>query len=162
MEQLFLQLWTSIAATGKFKWIKKSREKTALICPLGLYQFKVMPFGLKNAPATFQLLKEVVPGDLRGNNCFVSLDHIIIYSTTPEQLMFDLQAVFDKLQMANVMVNVKKSQFFCTSLKFLGHIVSSAGVKADAEKINAIQDFPRALRVFSDFSEWLDGTITLY
>ncbi len=138
---------------------KESRGKTAFICPFGLYQFKVMPFGLKNAPATFQRLMELVLRDLQGKTCFVYLDGIIIYSDTFEQHSYDLQAVLDKLREANLTVNMKKSQFFRTSLKFLGHVVSSAGVEVDAEKTVAIQNFPvpqniKELQKFLGLAGW--------
>lgn len=111
---------------------KDSKEKTAFVCLFGLYQFKVMSFGLKNAPATFQWLMEIVLADQRGKICFVYLDDIIIYSTTFEQHSYDIQAILDKLRDANLTVNMKKSQFFRTSLKFLGYVVSAYGVEVDA------------------------------
>ncbi len=119
-----------------------SQDKTAFTCGQGLFHFKVMAFGLKNAPATFQRLMERVLGELQGKNCFVYLDDIIIYSPSMEQHFQDIQAVLNKLKEAHLTVNMKKTHFFRTSLKFLGHIVTATGIKADPEKTRAVQEFP--------------------
>lgn len=120
----------------------ESQDKTAFVCSYGLFHFKVIPFGLKNAPATFQRLMETVLGDLRGKICFVYLDDIIVFSPSKEQHFNDLQVVLDTLRNAGLTVNMKKSNFFQETLKFLGHVVSSEGIQVNSEKTEAIKNFP--------------------
>ncbi len=121
---------------------QESKPKTAFTTSLGLFQFNVMPFGLKNAPATFQRLMENVLGELRGNICFVYIDDIIIYSPSVAQHFSDLQAVLHKLQMAGLTINLKKSNFCLQEITFLGHVVNVQGIAADPSKVEAIRDYP--------------------
>lgn len=115
----------------------ESKPKTAFIT-----SSNVMPFGLKSAPATFQRLMETVLGDLQGKLCFVYIDDIIIYSPSVTQHFHDLQAVLCCLQTAGLTINLKKSKFCLSELKFLGHVVSVKGVTADSSKVEAMQSYP--------------------
>lgn len=121
----------------------ESRQYTAFTVPgKGLYQWKVMPFGLHAAPATFQsLLDRVIVNDF---NEFATayLDDIIVFSKTFEEHLRHVQLVLERLSSANLKINVEKSTFCKDELKYLGHIIGNSGIKTDPEKVQAIKELP--------------------
>jgi len=116
-------------------------KKTAIITPFGLFEFLRMPFGLKNAAQAFQRLMDTVCKDLP---CvFVYLDDILVASSSHQQHIQDLCAVFSRLQQHGLVLNVAKCQFGVPEIEFLGHCISAQGITPLASKIAAIRDFPR-------------------
>ena len=86
-----------------------------------------MPFGLKNAGATFQRLMDSIFGDL--DFVFVYLDDILISSKNEEKHSRHLHEVFKRLSKASLAINAAKSEFFASELEFLGHVVSASGIR---------------------------------
>jgi len=121
---------------------EEDREKTAFITSEGLYQFKVMPFGLCNAPATFQRCMHKVIGNLIYTKAPVYLDDINIHSRTFEQHLKDLQEVFDKIRAAGLKLGRDKCFFCKDEIEFLGHVVGKDGIKTEDSKIEKIKNFP--------------------
>ncbi|GBN92975.1 Retrovirus-related Pol polyprotein from transposon 297 [Araneus ventricosus] len=93
-----------------------------------------MPFGLRNAPATFDRLMETVLRGLTFEACLVYLDDIIIVGRTFEKHLNNIRKVFQRLQKANLKLCPKKCRFFRNEASYLGHIISADGVKTDPEK----------------------------
>ncbi|GBN32419.1 Retrovirus-related Pol polyprotein from transposon 297 [Araneus ventricosus] len=121
----------------------EDREKTAFTTGKGLWQFKVMPFGLCNTPATLDRLMETVFRGLTSEACLVYLDDIIIVGRTFEEHLNNIRKVFKRLQKANLKLSPKKFRFFRKEVSYLGHIISADGVKTDPEEIKAVVDWPR-------------------
>ena len=117
-------------------------DKTAFICPVGMYKFRRMPFGLCNAGATFQRLMDVVLSGLHFQVCLVYLDDIIVFSETPEQHLERLITVLGRLSSAGLKLKPDKCAFFQKSISFLGHVVSEKGIQTDPKKIVAVQEWP--------------------
>ena len=115
---------------------------TFTVGPLGFYECNRMPFGLINAPATFQRLMQNVLGDLHLNGCVVYIDDIIIYSKTEEEHRELLVKVFKKLREAGLKLSPKKCHFMQSSVKCLGHIVSSEGISCDPAKTSTVESWP--------------------
>lgn len=116
--------------------------KTAFTVEHGHYEFVRMPFGLKNAPSTFQRVMDNVLQGLQGNICLVYMDDIIIFSTSLQEHLTNLRSVFERLREANFKIQLDKSEFLHKQVSFLGHIITSEGVKPNPDKIQAVKNFP--------------------
>lgn len=114
-------------------------HKTAITTPFGLFEFPKMIFGLRNAAQTFQRFMHMIFRDL--TFCYVYIDDILIASSNYEQHLIHLKTVFEKLQQYGVVINLEKCHFALSSVSFLGHNISEAGVKPLSEKVTAIQSF---------------------
>ena len=118
------------------------REKTAFITPFGLHQFRVMPFGLSNAPATFQRLMEQVLAGLHWSTCLVYLDDIIVFSRTVADHLDQLRDVFTRLKNAGLTLKPSKCHLLQMEVRYLGHVVSGKGIQTDPEKVRSVFDWP--------------------
>ncbi len=118
------------------------KKKTAFTTGSGLYEFNVMPFGLCNAPSTFERLMELVLAGLHWKTCLVYLDDILIYAQTYEEHTARLSEVFARLAAAGLKLKPKKCSLFQQEVAYLGHVVSQSGVATDLEKTRKVQDWP--------------------
>ena len=114
---------------------------------LGFWECEHMPFGLINAPATFQSLMESCLGELHLNWCIIYLDDIIVFSRTPEEHLHRLKAVFNKLKTAGFKLKTSKCDLFKQQISYLVHVVSKEGVSTDPEKIKAVTEWPQTTTV---------------
>ena len=130
-----------------------SVEKSAFCTRRGLFQWKVLPFGLKSATATFQRLLETILGNMRFTSCLVYVDDLIVYAKDFETNIARLRDLFDKLRGANLKVKGKKCHFFQTSVEYLGHKISGSGIETCADKVQAIKDWeiPRTKKAVRSF-----------
>lgn len=120
-----------------------SKEKTAFAVPgRGLFHFNVLPFGLSNSAQCQQRLMDAVLGPKFEPNVFVYLDDIIIIADTFEKHVAILNEVRQRLQEANLTLNLDKCQFFRNSLNYLGFIVDSRGLRTNPDKVQSIVDYP--------------------
>jgi hypothetical protein len=120
----------------------EDRPKTAFSTGTGLYEFNVLPFGLTNAPRTFERLMEHVLSGLQWRICLVYLDDIIIFSKTFEEHLSRMGEVFTRLEQAGLKLKPKKCDLLKTKVLYLGHVVSREGVSTDPEKITKVRNWP--------------------
>lgn len=116
------------------------KEMTTFICQFGTYKFEVMPFGLMNAPSTFQ---RIMNGVLRGLPfATVYVDDVVIFSEILEEHLVHCREVFARIKAANWKVKVTKCSFAQSEIKLLGHVINSASIKVDVDKIKDITQAP--------------------
>ena len=128
---------------------KESQEKTAFTTHNGLYEFTVMPFGLCNAPATFQRLMESVLSGLAREKCLVYLDDVLVIGSTFQEHLKNLREVFTRLAKAGLKLKPSKCKLIRKELDFLGYVVSRNGISVDPKKVSAVTKFQTPVDVKS-------------
>lgn len=120
----------------------RARHAAAFCTRKGLFQWNVMPFGLCNAPATFQRLMDRVLAGMQWETCLVYLDDIIVLARDVPEMLQRLNQVFQRLQQANLKLKPAKCSLFHRQVTYLGHIVSEHGVATNPAKIHEVQAWP--------------------
>ena len=139
------QYFTTLDLASGFNQIEVDEndiKKTAFSVENGHYEYLRMPFGLKNAPATFQRVMDHVLKDFIGKICVIYMDDILIFSTSLHEHAESLGRILKALQEFNLKIQLDKSEFLKKETAFLGHIITTKGVKPNPEKISAIQSWP--------------------
>ncbi|KAJ9504606.1 hypothetical protein QJQ45_013652, partial [Haematococcus lacustris] len=116
--------------------------KTAFRTPDGHYQFKVLSFGLCNAPATFQRVMNDAFAPVLNQCALVYLDDILVMSKSVDEHLKHLRKVFDLLRLNKLYAKQSKCEFMRTTLKFLGHVIFAGAIAVDPEKIKSISSWP--------------------
>ena len=135
------KLLTFMDAFSKYnqiQMVEEDQEKTAFVTSQGLYCYRVMPFGLKNAGAMYQRLVNQMFEKQIGRNVEVYVDDMLVKSKEEENHLDDLKKTFNTLKQYSMKLNPLKCAFRVSSGKFLGFMVSQGGIEANLEKVRAI------------------------
>ena len=124
----------------------EAKRKAAFVTNEGLFQFRVMPFGLCNAPATFERLMDRVLCGMRWSHCLVYLDDVISFGKSVPETLMRLEEVLARLSDFGLQLQAKKCTFMQT-VAFLGHIVGRTGLACDPEKLSAVRNWHEPNRV---------------
>ena len=119
---------------------QRAREISAFVTPRGLYQYKVMPFGMKNAPATFQRKINKLVRYIDG--CEGYIDDVVIYSDNWSDHIRQIKRFFQIMREAKLTINLMKSEFGKATVKYLGHTVGQGQVRPLDAKIQKIVKYP--------------------
>ena len=119
---------------------ERANRVSAFATPDGRYQYRVMPFGMRNSSATFQRFMNSTISGLHG--CEAYIDDLIVHSDTWSEHMLLLRALFDRLIEARLTVNLARSEFCKGTVQYLGHIVGQSQIKPVTAKIGAILAYP--------------------
>jgi hypothetical protein len=138
-------LFASIDMTNSFfqtRMHPNDVNLTAVNTPWGLYEWVVMPMGIKNAPAIHQRRVTAALRPFIGRFCHVYLDDIVIWSKTLDEHTQNVILVLDALKTNKLYCNPKKTKLYCTEIRFLGHRISANGIEADEGKADRITNWP--------------------
>nr|GEV34458.1 reverse transcriptase domain-containing protein [Tanacetum cinerariifolium] len=117
-------------------------EKTAFHTGQGVYCYTKMPFGLKNASATYQRLMDKVFESQMGQNIEVYVDDLVVKSHTEAKMVRDIEETFQTLRKINMKLNLKKCSFWLVEGVFLGYVITPEGIKPCSDKTTAVLQLP--------------------
>ena len=140
------QVLSSLDALSGFTQLELAEEdieKTAFRSHRGLFQFKRLPFGLRNGPSIFQRVMQSILAPYLWIFCLVYIDDIVIYSKSYEEHLVHLDKVLEAIENAGITLSPKKCHLFYGSILLLGHKVSRLGLSTHAEKVRAIMELER-------------------
>ena len=137
-----LSFMDGFSGYNKILMAQEDMEKTSFITEWGTYCYRVMPFGLKNAGATYQRASTTLFHDMMHKDVEVYVDDMIVKSQGRADHLATLQRFFERIRQFRLRLNLKKCTFGVTSRKLLDHIVIEHGIEVDPEKIKAIHDMP--------------------
>ena len=143
---------------------KRSAQNGILHPRRTVFEFKVMPFGLCNAPAVFQRLMDLVLSGIQWERCLVYIDDIVIMGKTFERHLQNLILVLERLRRAGLRLKPSKCSLFQEKVVYLGHVVTREGIHTDPEKVNAVKTcrFPPQGATCSNSWGWLDTTKIIF
>ena len=135
---------------------EKSRPLTTFCTTFGVWPWNVMPFGLSNAPSTWQLVINDTLFEGLGSFCCAYVDDIIIWSPSEKQHRLDVPTVLQRLRDEGLSINVEKCEFDVQETRYLGHILSTTGIRPDPRKVQALLDWPAPERPkkYTSFMVW--------
>ena len=114
---------------------------TAFTTPFGLFQFRVLPFGLQGAPATFQRMMDIILNDT-GDYAAVYLDDVVIHSKSWGEHLHHVSEILHRLDRAGLTMKPRKCQFAMSQCSYLGHVVGNGKVRPEQSKLQAVKEFP--------------------
>lgn len=139
------QYFSALDLAGGYFQLKIAEEdmpKTAFSTPFGHFEWKVLPQGLTNAPASFSKAMAKVFEKSLGDFVLIYLDDILILSKSADEHLDHLRSVLDTLRTHKLCAKMSKCKFMLQQVKYLGHILSPEGIQADPAKVQTLRDFP--------------------
>ena len=139
------KIWATIDMTNSFFQTRMHPDDvhlTAVNTPWGLYEWLVMPMGIKNAPSIHQRRVTAALRQHIGKICHVYLDDIVIWSDNVDEHVKNVRTILQALEDAKLYCNPKKTKLFCTEILFLGHRISTRGIEPDEGKADRIKTWP--------------------
>ena len=122
---------------------EESKQYTAFtLGSMGLYECESMPFGLCNAPPPFQRLMQNCLGELNLTYCLIYLDDVIVFSDTPDEHLWRMRVVFDRLREHGLKLKLSKCEVFKSEINYLAHHVSRKGVLSSKKNLESITQCP--------------------